>query len=352
MLRLLENKLYALTEMVSVIFPGRSQRACIRYDNFVQSSGVLLVLLSLNVSYSLALEHESHRQKPGQNSPSDSQKPGVESFRQGQSAFKNGDLQTAIAAFRKAIAENPDLLPSYSMLGRAYERLGDYEAASTEFLRVLERQPDVDDAVRRAGLTLARTENPARAIPYLEKAIETRPNDQDAHYSLAVVLMNTDRSIDAEKHFSKVIQLAPEAGRPHYFAYYFAGRLAYERKELQIAKDWLDKFLQLEPESVHAPNTHFMLGRIALREAESLEDTEGRYEEAVSHLTKLVEIDPNSPHAPEAYYILGTLAARQEDTESARLHFEKYLTLRPQGPKAEEVKQYLADRTEGEDEGS
>jgi len=274
----------------------------------------------------------------------DSTNTGEESFRRGQLAWKNGDIESTITAFQKAITENPDLFLSYYYLGLAFEKKLDYMNAADNFLRYLERKSDFADAIRRAGLSLARTETPARAIPYLEQAIAAKPNDVEARYFLAVTQMNSDRQSEAETHFGRIIQLDPELENP----YYFLGVMAYQRQDHQFAKEQFETFLELRPDSPFAPDAHFMLGSIAIRDTESSEDPSIQADVVRSHIVTFLELKPDSPLAADAHYILGTLAAREGDTETARLEYETYLQLEPDSARAEDVRNFLAQLKEKE----
>ena len=69
------------------------------------------------------------------------------SLRDGTVAQEHGDLKTAIADFRKALALKPDLLQARANLGAALAAAGQMDAAIEEDGRVLEIAPQ-NDAVR------------------------------------------------------------------------------------------------------------------------------------------------------------------------------------------------------------
>jgi len=301
-----------------------------------KSAIVLAAGLLLPVSSATAQEVPQQRPKE------EKAQAGEESYRQGQLAWKNGDIESAIDAFHTAVKQNPDLFLSFYYLGLAYEKQQNYENAAENFLRYLGRKSDFADAVRHAGLSLARTETPTRAIPYLEQAIAAKPNDVEARYFLAVTLMNSGRQAEAETHFKRIIQLDPKLENP----YYFLGVMAYQKHDLPFAKEQLEAFLKLKPDSPLAADAHFMLGSIAIRATEGSDDPGIQADAVRSHIVTFLEKKPDSPLAADAHYILGTLAAREGDTETARLQYERYLELDPDSPRAEEVRSFLAQLKE------
>jgi tetratricopeptide (TPR) repeat protein len=279
--------------------------------------------------------------------------PGGKEFQEGQAAVKKGDMDAAIVAFEKAVSANPDLFASHYYLGFAYQSKRNYQKTAQSFTAFLAKAPDdpkaaemVAHATRQGGLAWARTKTPAKAIPYLEKAAAAKPNDKEVHYYLGIALMRNNQEAKAEQHFSKVIQLDPQLPRP----YYFAGRIAFNAENWRESQRLLNKFLQLKPDDAFASDAHFMLGSVAVRQAEGMADPSAQHMAAKTHLSKFLEAKPNAPQSPQAHYILGSLAAQSEDTETAIAHFQKYLKLQPAGPQADEVKKFLAELSEGEEE--
>ena len=281
--------------------------------------------------------------------------PGHKEFKEGQAAIKKNDMAGAIVAFEKALAADPDIFASHYFLGFAYQSKKNYPKTAEHFTAYLDKVGDnseaaeqIGHATRQGGLAWARTKNSAKGIPYLEKAAAAKPNDKEVHYYLGMALIRNGQESKAEQHFSKVIQLDPSLPRP----YYFVGRVAFNTESWGEAQRLLSKYLELKPDDNFASDAHFMLGSMAVRQAEGAANPAARNNAAKTHLNKFLKIKPNAPQAPQAHYILGSLAAQSEDTTTAKAHFQKYLQLQPQGAQAEEIKQFLADLSEGEEEGS
>ncbi len=280
---------------------------------------------------------------------------GGKEYQEGQAAIKKNDMDAAIVAFEKALAANAELFASHYFLGFAYQSKKNYPKTAEHFTVFLEKvgnNPEaaeqIGHATRQGGLAWARTKNSAKGIPYLDKAAAAKPNDKEVHYYLGMALIRNGQEGKAEEHFSKVIQLDPSLPRP----YYFVGRVAFNTENWSEAQRLLSKYLELKPDDNFAADAHFMLGSMAVRQAEGSADAAAQNNAAKAHLNKFLEMKPNAPQAPQAHYILGSLAAQSEDTATATPHFQKYLQLQPSGAQADEVKQFLADLSEGEEEGS
>jgi tetratricopeptide (TPR) repeat protein len=276
------------------------------------------------------------------------EQPGAKDFLAGQEAFNAKNIDAAIPAFEKALAANPDLYASNFYLGWAYKAKQNWQKCAANFETFLQKggaDPKAAEQVahsnREGGLCYARAESNAKAISLLQKSASTKPNDKEVQFFLGVALMRENRENEAEQAFGKVIQLDPALQR----AYYYAGRINFNRQEWDQASQRLEKYLELGPEDTFAPDAHFMLGSNAIRQSEGSPDAAALQQKATDHLTKFLAAKPTAPQAAHAHYILGSLAAQRDDNETAKTHFQKYLELEPNGPQAEEVKKFLADLT-------
>ena len=276
------------------------------------------------------------------------EQPGAQDFLAGQEAVKAKNYDAAITAFEKALAANPDLFASNYFLGFAYKTKQNWEKCGANFETFLKKvgsDPKAAEQIghsnREGGLCYARAESTAKAIPMLQKAASAKPDDKEVQFLLGVALMRENRENEAETAFTKVIQLDPSLQR----AYYYAGRINFNRQEWDQATQRLEKYLELGATDAFAPDAHFMVGSNAIRQSEGSPDAAALQQKASDHLTKFLAAKPTAPQAAQAHYILGSLAAQRDDNETAKTHFQKYLELEPNGAQAEEVKKFLQDLT-------
>ena len=277
------------------------------------------------------------------------QQPGEADFRACQEFVKTNDFDGIIASCEKALSANGDLFAGNFYLGYAYRAKKRYEKCAANFdtfIKKVGNNADAADMInnsnREGGLCYARSKAPAKAIPLLQKAASNKPNDTQVQLVLGMAQMQTKNDREAERAFAKVIQLDPKRARP----YYFAGRVNFNGQQWDTATERLSKFLELEPDGQFAPDAHFMVGSIAVRNADSSGNAEAAHQLAITHLEQFLVAKPKAPQSSQAHYILGSLAAQKEDDATAKSHFEKYLELEPNGAQAEEVKQFLSDLSE------
>jgi tetratricopeptide (TPR) repeat protein len=72
----------------------------------------------------------------------------------GVAAHKQGDVDVAIAEFKKAAQLDPSLAEAFLDLGEEYVQTHDYVAAIAPLKRALELRPDLEDAHLQLGYAL------------------------------------------------------------------------------------------------------------------------------------------------------------------------------------------------------
>jgi Tfp pilus assembly protein PilF len=133
-------------------------------------------------------------------------------FRAGYAAQMKGDLDAAIAAYRKSIACYPTA-EAHTFLGWVLSFRGDYEGAMRECHRAIEIDPGFGNPYNDIGsylITLGRHEE---AIPWLKRAM-TAPRYEPRHYphvNLARVYAKQWKLDDAIAELKRAL-----AGEPHY----------------------------------------------------------------------------------------------------------------------------------------
>lgn len=279
------------------------------------------------------------------------EQPGAADFLACQAAVEKNDFDTVIASCEKALSANSDLFAGNYYLGYGYRAKKNYDKCAANFETFIQKVGNnaeaaamINNSTREGGLCYARGSSPTKAIPLLSKAASSKPNDTEVQFYLGITQMRGNREADAEQAFAKVIQLDPSLAP----AYYYAGRINFNRQEWDKATGRLEKYLELKPNDTFAAEAHFMVGSIAIRGAEGSPDASAAQQKAITHLTAFLAAKPDAPQSPQANYILGSLAAQKDDDATAKAHFERYLELEPNGAQAEEVKQFLADLSEAE----
>ena len=96
-----------------------------------------------------------------------------------------GDVDTAIASYRKVAALKPQVPEVHDNLGVALKRKGDLEPAIESFSRALELKPDFAQAASNRGWAYVEQGNWRAANADFEKALALQPDDEGALYGLA-----------------------------------------------------------------------------------------------------------------------------------------------------------------------
>ena len=107
----------------------------------------------------------------------------------GFAAASSGDMETAIAHFRKALELRPGYYEAHANVGTALLRLDRTREAISEFEKALDLRPDLPDVHYNLGTALAQTGQVREAIPHFRKAIEINPHFANAQANLQQALL-------------------------------------------------------------------------------------------------------------------------------------------------------------------
>ncbi len=211
--------------------------------------------------------------------------------------------------------------------------------------RVVGQQPEVSEEQKefekaKAGFERAVALNQAgkyrEAIEELQPVVEHDPSQWVAHAQLAVAYAGLGRIDEAIQAYLSAIELNPT--QPD--LYNNLGELYVKQGQLQKAREQFQMASELSAEK--GPRYYYNLA-VTYYNSRNLRA-------AIEPLKKVIELEPN--HA-NAHFFLGvclysTAQTRIEDGEvktvlppGTREHFQRYLELQPEGPHAEDARQYL-----------
>ena len=127
--------------------------------------------------------------------------------------MKNGELEPAVEAYKKAIRHKEFTLffrdaPSvYNNLGQVYLQLAEYESAIEAFEKVIEIKPDAIQAYINLATTFLKKDQPIQAIESCKKALQIAPNIALSHYNLACAYAINDENTSAIDALGKAAEL-------------------------------------------------------------------------------------------------------------------------------------------------
>ena len=129
--------------------------------------------------------------------------------------FEAGRFEEASLFLERLVAAAPH--PAYlTNLGEAYRRQGELDAAAAACRRALDADPDLPEAHHNLGLTLMNAGAPHLARPHLERALALRPDSPQFQVSLAWMLLQLHRVAESAAHCRRAIALAPDLAAAHH----------------------------------------------------------------------------------------------------------------------------------------
>jgi tetratricopeptide (TPR) repeat protein len=263
----------------------------------------------------------------------------------GLKAFDAGKYADARTSFEAATKKNPGDYGAFVDLGQTCEKLGDLPAAEAAYKGALAAQPDLEPAAAELSALYANDGHPDDAMAIAKSALVKHPGSGPLHASLAIALATRGDQDPAVQEFDQAIKLTPNDPMLHYT---FASFL--NRWHVRGAAPHLDAALGLVKDDyamiVSIGHEYRMAGEFAgctraLDRAIGMKDGgEARTERALcklgskddagalADLQGAVSAEPT--YAPAHYYLGGRLASTKHYKEAAA-EYQKYLDLAPSG---------------------
>jgi Tfp pilus assembly protein PilF len=183
--------------------------------------------------------------------------PATEFYRRSDIALElmqKGELEKSIAAWKEALAMEPDDVSALSNLGSAYTYAGRLEEATAQYRRALEIDPENYKTRSNLGVALARTGHREEALKHLRHALELNPEDVPTLTALGGVQMQSGYLEQAVETLKRAVELDPSHTDAHNN---LGGALARQGKYGEAITQF-ETALRIEPNS---PALLFNLGR-------------------------------------------------------------------------------------------
>jgi tetratricopeptide (TPR) repeat protein len=263
-----------------------------------------------------------------------------------QKLLDAGHFDEALKALDALEHQQPEPAGVDRLRGFAYYEQGQVQSAAAAFERAVARDPGDREAMQMEGVSLFRAGKAAAAIPLLEQAHLSIPRTNiDSNYVLGLCYLDARRYDDARKAFAVQYGFPPDSPS----AYLLAARMMLRREYLPVADSFAQKALSLNP---NLPLAHMVIGQIRLAQSqlpqavaeftrenelnplygeayERLGDAylrQGDYGKAQEALDRAVLLEPNST-AP--FILLGKALLKQQDPLMAKMYLEKAITMDP-----------------------
>jgi tetratricopeptide (TPR) repeat protein len=133
----------------------------------------------------------------------------------GNAYARQGRMNEAIAHYTLALQIKPDFAGAHNNLGNVLAGQGKNEEAIFHFARAQQLQPDFAEASFNMGSVLARQGSMDEALAQFTRALELKPDFAEAHNSMGVILARTGNLDDAIVHFHEALKLKPTFIQAH-----------------------------------------------------------------------------------------------------------------------------------------
>ncbi len=132
-------------------------------------------------------------------------------FHKGYAAQMRGDLEEAIACYKKSIECFPTA-EAHTFLGWTYSFKGDYEAAIRECQLAIDVDPNFGNPYNDIGAYLIELGRYVEAIPWLKKAMQAKRYEPRhfPHFNLSRVYVKQGRIQEAISEIKRALELEPE----------------------------------------------------------------------------------------------------------------------------------------------
>ena len=196
-------------------------------------------------------------------------------------SLKEKQYKAAIAYYRQAIDEQPDLVEAYFGWGELLNRLGAKEKAIACYLQALKQVQDNPELYYRLGNLYQLESKWSQAAVCYQKATQYAQNYAEAHHQLAEVLSHQEQWSDAIVSYRQAIQYNPDFS----WSYNNLGYALIQVSQWSEAIPIYQKAIQLNPE--------FPWSYYNLAEAYSMLK---QWSEAVDMYEETARIQPDLPH--------------------------------------------------------
>jgi len=249
----------------------------------------------------------------------------------GYLAYERGDLEEALAWYRRALEAHPKDAQAAAWLGRIYLELGDPKAALPYWKRAYELDPNprnryfLEQTQKMAaygseavsafykGYAAYERGDKETALVFFKRAADLAPDWVEPRRWLGRIYLELGMPGEAERYWAEVLKRTGAADAEYFLRLsregkrvgleaaraFYRGIAAYERGDLEAARAAFEEAVRINPDYAKAWK---WLGRVHYEE--------GRFEEAARAYRRALELNPEDGQA-RYFYRLATRAAKQ-----------------------------------------
>jgi tetratricopeptide (TPR) repeat protein len=234
----------------------------------------------------------------------------------GNALGRLGQLDEAVASYRRALLLSPDFAEAHNNLGHAMLDLGQPDNAAASCRRAIDLKPRYAEAHDNLGCALLELGRLDDAAASYRRALEIEPGFVETHNNLGNALLELGRVDDALASYRRALEINPEFAEAHNNL----GNALRGLGKLDDAVASYRRALKIKPNFAEA---HCNLG-IALR-------LQGRTAEAQASCRRALEINPQSA---ATFAVLADSSADRGQFAEAEDLFKRAISIEPESPEA------------------
>ncbi len=250
--------------------------------------------------------------------PSGGQRASQELVARGADHLAAGDRGRAIAAWERALQQDPSNASALELVGDAYIAARDWKRAADVFSRLVEVAPDRAEAYSRLAGCTVRLRDFAAGYRYAQEELKRNPTSVPALLIAAKLGRMQEGELQQMDYLRRLVKAQPRSAE--YLLMY--GRALSNQSRYTEAAQVLDRVLQLQQNNATA-NAH--RGLASLQRA----STEPALREAERYFRRALE---EAPDYGFAHYYLGKTYLRGRRHLQAIPHLERATRLWPTIP--------------------
>ncbi|MEA1933552.1 MAG: tetratricopeptide repeat protein [Thermodesulfobacteriota bacterium] len=228
----------------------------------------------------------------------------------GRGYLDSSEWDKAIAAYKKAIKNDPNFGAAYQGLGIACQQKGQHDNAVEAYQKSLELIPGTDSIYIFLGNHYFLKKQYKIALEQFSTAQNINPENMKAHYGLGLAYKNLGQLKKAIEHFETARALSPNDARP----YENLGICYNKQGKVQEAIEAYEIALKINPE-LYA--THYNYGLLLKTRQKN---------KAVEHFKKAIAINPSFF---EVHIALGMIYGMDGLFDDSIAMFKAALAIRP-----------------------
>ena len=267
-------------------------------------------------------------------------------FKLGELHHQQGDIDTAVGYFKRALELNPALADRFIVQGqRAFDEENYQDAIEPLNIHLLLFPEDVS-ATYLLGQSYEATDDADSAITFYERTLTLDPQRPDVLFKMVHIYRGREAHQQAVDTLKRLIAIAPETTEAHYL-------LALSYLSLKQPNDALPAFLEtirLNPDDVAA---HYHTA-ILFEENGEIDNAILHYEKTITLDTTLIESDiGRSLQTPmqgvkateaEPFFRLGAIYRQRNDEDNILRVYQPALEIEPEHPEIHHLLAVIFER--------